>query len=106
LRGAIDDIDGIGDEVVKTESSLAVCEHAVDEFGVAEGNTSHFHVVDELVLDRVGEGALDVKKQSGGDLACPPGIFDSVCDYVHGICGAASGSTAELHGGEHVVSFG
>jgi hypothetical protein len=76
LGGAVNEMYGVGYEIVEFEACRPACKREGGNIREAFGYPSHAHVVYELLLDRVGEGSLNIKKKSCCYFTSPPCALD------------------------------
>lgn len=106
MGGTINDVNEVGDEVIKFEAGFVTCEHIFGKTDVTCGHTSGFHTMNELLVDCVEEGSLDVEEEGYCYFARAPGVLYLVGDKVHGIGGVLTELTTKLARREHIVFFG
>ena len=76
MSGAIVKVNGVGDEVVKLKACGPACKREGDNVGEAFRYSSHAHIVDKLLFDRIGEGALNIKEERRCYFTLPPRTLD------------------------------
>jgi hypothetical protein len=96
LSGAVIKVNGVRDEVVKLEACGPACKREGDNVSEAFRNSSHAHIVDKLLFDRIGESTLNVKEKRRCYFTSPPHALDLVDDQEHGIRGVTTWTSSEL----------